>query len=126
CDILNNDAVTHITKRIEKMTERDWDRIIAVNVRGVFLATRRAAKRMISRRTGTIINVASISGVLGPEKFPGTSAYCASKAALIEFTEVAAVELKEHGIRVNCVSLGSVDTAMWAAVSEIGRAEGRE
>lgn len=123
CDILINDAGTHITKRIEKMTERDWDRIFAVNVRGAFLTTRRAAKSMISRRTGTIVNVSSISGVIGPEKFPGTSAYCASKAALIEFTEVAAVELKEHGIRVNCVSPGSVDTAMWAAVSGGARAD---
>jgi NAD(P)-dependent dehydrogenase (short-subunit alcohol dehydrogenase family) len=122
CDILINDAGTHITKRIEKMTERDWDRIFAVNVRGAFLTTRRAVKSMISRRAGTIVNVSSISGVIGPEKFPGTSAYCASKAALIEFTEVAAVELKEHGIRVNCVSPGSVDTAMWAAVSGGARA----
>jgi NAD(P)-dependent dehydrogenase (short-subunit alcohol dehydrogenase family) len=122
CDILINDAGTHITKRIEKMTERDWDRIFAVNVRGAFLTTRRAVKSMISRRTGTIVNVSSISGVIGPEKFPGTSAYCASKAALIEFTEAASAELKEHGIRVNCVSPGSVDTAMWAAVSGGARA----
>jgi 3-oxoacyl-[acyl-carrier protein] reductase len=123
CDILINDAGTHITKRIEKMTERDWDRVFAVNVRGAFLATRRAVKSMISRRTGAIVNVASISGVIGPEKFPGTSAYCASKAALIEFTEVAAVELKEHGIRINCVSPGSVDTPMWATVGGGARAD---
>jgi NAD(P)-dependent dehydrogenase (short-subunit alcohol dehydrogenase family) len=122
CDILVNDAGTHITKRIEKMTERDWDRIFAVNVRGAFLTMRRAVKSMIARSTGTIVNVSSISGVIGPEKFPGTSAYCASKAALIEFTEVAAVELKEHGIRVNCVSPGSVDTPMWATVSGGARA----
>ena len=99
------------------MTERDWDRVFAVNVRGAFLATRRAVKNMIARRSGAIVNVSSISGVIGPEKFPGFSAYCASKAALIEFTEQLAVELKEHGIRVNCVSPGSVDTPMWAAVS---------
>jgi len=123
CDILINDAGRHINKRIEKMSERDWDRIFAVNVRGAFLATRRAVKSMISRRTGAIVNVASISGVIGPEKFPGTSAYCASKAALIEFTEVAAVELKEHGIRINCVSPGSVDTPMWAIVGGGARAD---
>ena len=117
CDILINNAGTFVNKRIEKMTERDWDRVFAVNVRGAFLTTRRAAKSMIARRSGTIVNVSSISGVLGPEKFPGYSAYCASKAALISFTEALAVELKEHGVRVNCVSPGSVDTAMWAAVS---------
>jgi NAD(P)-dependent dehydrogenase (short-subunit alcohol dehydrogenase family) len=117
CDILVNDAGTYVNKRIERMTERDWDRVFAVNVRGAFLATRRAVKSMIARRTGVIVNVASISGVIGPEKFPGFSAYCASKAALISFTESLAVELKEHAIRINCVSPGSVDTAMWAAVS---------
>jgi NAD(P)-dependent dehydrogenase (short-subunit alcohol dehydrogenase family) len=117
CDILINDAGTYVSKRIEKMTERDWDRVFAVNVRGAFLTTRRAAKGMIARRSGAIVNVSSISGVPGPEKFPGYSAYCASKGALILFTESLAVELKEHGVRVNCVSPGSVDTAMWAAVS---------
>ncbi|HEY8130326.1 MAG TPA: SDR family oxidoreductase [Thermoanaerobaculia bacterium] len=117
CDILINDAGTFVNKRVERMTERDWDRVFAVNVRGAFLATRRAVKNMIPRRSGAIVNVSSISGVIGPEKFPGYSAYCASKAALISFTESLAVELKEHGIRVNCVSPGSVDTPMWAAVS---------
>src|SRR5437016_6046677 len=87
------------------------------NGRGAFLTTRRAAKNMINAKGGAIVNVSSISGVIGPEKFPGFSAYCASKAALIELTEALAVELKEHGIRINCVSPGSVDTPMWAAVS---------
>jgi len=117
CDILINDAGTYVTKRIEKMTDRDWDRVFAVNVRGAFLTTRRAVKSMIPRRGGAIVNVSSISGVPGPEKFPGFSAYCASKAALIGFTEQLATELRENSIRVNCVSPGSVDTAMWAAVS---------
>ncbi|HJT16305.1 MAG TPA: SDR family oxidoreductase [Thermoanaerobaculia bacterium] len=117
CDILINDAGTYVTKRIEKMSDRDWDRVFAVNVRGAFLTTRRAVKSMIPRRSGTIVNVSSISGVPGPEKFPGFSAYCASKAALIGFSEQLATELREHSIRVNCVSPGSVDTAMWAAVS---------
>jgi NAD(P)-dependent dehydrogenase (short-subunit alcohol dehydrogenase family) len=123
CDILINDAGTYVSKRVERMTERDWDRVFAVNVRGAFLMTRRALKTMIGRRRGAIVNVSSISGVIGPEKFPGFSAYCASKAALIEFTEAAAVELKEHGIRINCVSPGSVDTPMWAAVSGGARAD---
>ncbi|HUJ15876.1 MAG TPA: SDR family NAD(P)-dependent oxidoreductase, partial [Thermoanaerobaculia bacterium] len=108
CDILVNDAGTYVSKRIDRMSDRDWDRVFAVNVRGAFLTTRRAVKSMIARRRGAIVNVASISGVIGPEKFPGFSAYCASKAALISFTESLAVDLKEHAIRVNCVSPGSV------------------
>ena len=58
------------------------------------------------------MNVASISGVPGPQKFPGFVSYCASKAAVIALTEALAVEVKEYGIRVNSVSPGSVDTAM--------------
>ncbi len=116
CGILINDAGTYIDKRIDRMTERDWDRVFAVNVRGAFLTTRRAVKNMMAKRSGTIVNVSSISGVVGPEKFPGFSAYCASKAALISFTESLAVELKEFGVRANCVSPGSVDTPMWARV----------
>ena len=123
CDILINDAGTYVSKRIEKMSDRDWDRVFAVNVRGAFLTTRRAVKSMIPRRSGAIVNVSSISGVPGPDKFPGFSAYCASKGALISFTEQLATELGEHAIRVNCVSPGSVDTAMWAAVSGGARAD---
>ena len=63
------------------------------------------------------VNVASISGVAGPEKFPGFVSYCASKAAVIGMTDALAVEVRDAGVRVNCVSPGSVDTPMWAAVS---------
>lgn len=116
CDIVVNDAGTYVDIPVERMTGADWDRVFAVNVRGPFLTTRRAMKGMIARRSGAIVNVSSISGVLGPEKFPGFSAYCASKAALIGFTEAVAVEARQYGVRVNSVSPGSVDTPMWAAV----------
>jgi 3-oxoacyl-[acyl-carrier protein] reductase len=95
----------------------DWERMFAVNVRGAYLATRRALPAMIAKRAGAIVNVASISGVIGPEKFPGWVSYCASKGAVISMTEALAVEVKQYGIRVNSVSPGSVDTAMWAAAS---------
>jgi 3-oxoacyl-[acyl-carrier protein] reductase len=86
-------------------------------VHGVFLACRRALPSMLDRGAGTIVNVASISGVVGPEKFPGFVSYCASKGAVISLTEALAVEVKSRGVRVNAVSPGSVDTAMWAAAS---------
>lgn len=116
CDILVNDAGTYIDVSVEQMTSEQWDRVFAVNVRGAFLATRRAMRSMLARGRGAIVNVSSISGVPGPEKFPGFSAYCASKAALIGFTEAAAVEARQRGVRINCVSPGSVDTPMWAEV----------
>ena len=115
CDVVINDAGTWVDAPIERMTEAEWDRVFAVNVRGAFLTTRRAMKSMIARRSGAIVNVSSISGVPGPQKFPGTSAYCASKAALIGFTEAVAVEARQYGVRINAVSPGSVDTPMWAA-----------
>jgi len=117
CDILVNCAGMIDPKPLAEVAPDDWDRMFAVNVRGTYLATRRALPAMIARRGGAIVNVASISGVIGPEKFPGFVSYCASKAAVIAMTEALAVEVKQYGVRVNSVSPGSVDTRMWAAAS---------
>lgn len=117
CDVLVNCAGIVDPRRLHETSPEQWDRTFAVNVRGTFLMSRRALPSMLARRSGTIVNVASISGVPGPEKFPGFVSYCASKAAIISFTEALAVEVGGHGVRVNCVSPGSVDTKMWAAVS---------
>ena len=117
CDILINNAGTYVARRLDKMSVEEWDRVFSVNVRSAFLTSRRALPSMIAKRSGAIVNVASISGVPGPEKFPGFASYNSSKAALIAFSEALAVETKEFGIRVNCVSPGSVDTKMWKDVS---------
>ncbi|HEY2090269.1 MAG TPA: SDR family oxidoreductase [Thermoanaerobaculia bacterium] len=117
CDVLvNNAGMTDVAPLLDTPPDR-WDRMFAVNVRGTYLATRRALPAMLARRSGAIVNVASISGVIGPKKFPGFVSYCASKAAVIEMTEALAVEVRNAGVRVNCVSPGSVDTPMWAEVS---------
>lgn len=117
CDLLVNNAGMIDPKPLLETTPESWDRMFAVNVRGTFLASRRALRAMIARREGAIVNVASISGVPGPDKFPGWVSYCASKAAVISFTEALAVEMKPFGVRVNCVSPGAVDTKMWAEAS---------
>ncbi len=117
CDVLVNNAGMIDAAHVVEMSAEQADRIFAVNMRSVFLASRRALPNMIERGRGCIVNVASISGVAGPEKFPGFAVYNASKAAVVAFTEGLAVEVKEHGIRVNCVSPGSVDTKMWNEVS---------
>ncbi|MEA2416951.1 MAG: 3-oxoacyl-[acyl-carrier protein] reductase [Thermoanaerobaculia bacterium] len=117
CDILINCAGMIDPKVLFEVTPEKWDRMFAVNVRGTYLASRRALPNMIARRGGAIVNVASISGVPGPEKFPGWVSYCASKAAVIGMTEALAVEVKQYGVRVNSVSPGSVDTKMWADAS---------
>lgn len=117
CDILINCAGMIDPALVVDTDAARWDRMFAVNARSAFIASRRVLPRMIERRSGVIVNVSSISGVPGPEKFPGFASYNASKAAVIAFTEALAVEVKEHGVRVNCVSFGSVDTPMWAAAS---------
>jgi NAD(P)-dependent dehydrogenase (short-subunit alcohol dehydrogenase family) len=117
CDILINAAGMIDPAPLVETSPDRWDRMFAVNVRSAYLTSRRALPRMVERAEGAIVNVASISGVPGPEKFPGFASYNACKAAIIALTEALAVEVKKHGIRVNCVSPGSVDTKMWAAAS---------
>jgi len=117
CDILVNSAGMIDPRKMIDTSPDAWDRMFAVNVRGTYLASRRALPAMIAKRSGAIVNVASISGVFGPEKFPGYVSYCASKAAVIGMTEALAGEVREFGVRVNCVSPGSVDTKMWAEAS---------
>jgi NAD(P)-dependent dehydrogenase (short-subunit alcohol dehydrogenase family) len=117
CEILVNCAGTIDPAPLVETSLERWQRMFDVNVHGVFLACRRALPSMLERGAGTIVNVASISGVVGPEKFPGFVSYCASKGAVISLTEALAVEVKGRGVRVNAVSPGSVDTAMWAAAS---------
>ena len=117
CDVLVNSAGMIDPKRLIDTTPAEWDRMFAVNVRGTYLTARRALRSMIAKRAGAIVNVASISGVVGPQKFPGFVSYCASKGAVISMTEALAVEVGELGVRVNCVSPGSVDTKMWSEAS---------
>jgi NAD(P)-dependent dehydrogenase (short-subunit alcohol dehydrogenase family) len=117
CDVLVNNAGMIDPAPLIDTTHDQWQRMFAVNVDAVFLACRRALPSMLERRRGAIVNVASISGVPGPEKFPGWVSYCASKGAVISLTEALAVEVRSRGVRVNCVSPGSVDTPMWAQAS---------
>lgn len=112
CDLLVNNAGAVAPALLSEMHEDEWDLVIDVNLRGAFLTCRRAIPPMAERGGGSIINVASISGITGIRKFPGSSAYCAAKAGLILLTEALAVEVSRHGIRVNAVSPGSVDTPM--------------
>lgn len=116
CDLLVNSAGTIAPKRIEEMSIDEWREQFAVNVDAIFHTCRLALPRM--RHRGAIVNVASISGIPGPQKFPGFAAYCAAKAAVISFTECLAVEVAGRGIRANCVSPGSVDTPMLRRASD--------
>lgn len=117
CEVLVNCAGMIDPAPLVDTSLQRWRRMFAVNVDGIYLACRRALPSMLERGAGAIVNVASISGVVGPEKFPGWVSYCASKGAVISLTEALAVEVKDRGVRVNAVSPGSVDTKMWAEAS---------
>src|SRR5437667_5216522 len=106
-DILVNNAETIIYKRVTEMSLEEWDRILAVNLTGVFLHSREAVRAMIPNKSGAIVNVGSYACFFG---FPAIAAYCASKGGLSQLTRVLAVENIQHGIRVNAVGAGDVVT----------------
>jgi NAD(P)-dependent dehydrogenase (short-subunit alcohol dehydrogenase family) len=110
-DILVNNAAILLGGPFAEMAMADWDRLLAVNLRGAVLCARQAF-RLMRERGGAIVNVSSLGGVPGTEKFPGYAAYTVSKYALTGLTEALAAEGKEHHIRVNAVAPGAVDTAM--------------
>jgi NAD(P)-dependent dehydrogenase (short-subunit alcohol dehydrogenase family) len=111
-DILVNNAGIFHSSLVGKTTLKKFNRVISVNVNGVFLCCREAFAQMKKKGGGSIVNLSSLSGVRGAKKFPGFSAYCASKFGVIGLTESLAEEGKEFGIRVNAVCPGAVDTAM--------------
>jgi NAD(P)-dependent dehydrogenase (short-subunit alcohol dehydrogenase family) len=107
--LLNNAGVTRRADIME-LTEADWDRMHRVNAKGVFFCLQRVAREMIPRRTGRIINIASIAG----KGYEGTSnaAYAASKGAVISLTKVAAQQLGQYNINVNSICPGITRTAL--------------
>jgi NAD(P)-dependent dehydrogenase (short-subunit alcohol dehydrogenase family) len=110
-DILVNNAGVFALNLVENATLAEFNRVQSVNSGGVFLCCREAFKLM-KAGGGSIVNVSSLSGVKGAKKFPGFAAYCASKFAVVGLTEALAEEGKKHGIRVNVVCPGAVDTVM--------------
>jgi NAD(P)-dependent dehydrogenase (short-subunit alcohol dehydrogenase family) len=112
-DILVNNAALFFVKTLEQLTVEEWDRMMGVNVRSLYLCSKEAARQMKPKKKGVIVNISSVAGVPGYEKFPGSSCYCASKGAVTLFTEALAAELKPFGIKVNALSPGGVDTRMF-------------
>ena len=130
-DVLVNNAGVLRFSSILETSVAEWDEMFEVNSRSVFLATQVAAKVMIAQgHGGKIVNMASMGGKLGS---PNQAHYCASKAAVIAFTRVCAMEFGPHGITVNCICPGYVLTEMgaatrtpemvasWSAKSPLGR-----
>jgi NAD(P)-dependent dehydrogenase (short-subunit alcohol dehydrogenase family) len=107
-DVLVNNAAVNLRKRAVDVTPAEWNTVVGANVTGTFFLTQLAGRHLIaSGRSGSIVNVASVHGLIGVAE---RSTYGISKAALIQMTRMLAVEWAEHGIRVNAVAPGRLDT----------------
>ncbi len=110
--ILVNAAGAIANVPFHEMDAATWDHVLAVNLRGTFLCCREAFRAMIPNGGGVIVNLSSLSGMPGVEKFPGLSAYNSSKYGVAGLSEILAVEGRPHSIRVIAISPGAVDTEM--------------
>ncbi len=108
-DILVNNAGINRHAYVHEQSEEDWNTVLQVDLTGPMLCTRAAARHMIPRGCGRIVNVASILGMVG---YPKRGPYCASKGALINLTRCYAVELAQYQITVNCICPGPFETPM--------------
>ena len=123
-DILcNNAGITGQLTGLEEQEAEDWKKVLEVNLLGAVLATKHVARPMQERRSGAIVNTASVAGI---RSGAGGNAYSASKAALINFTQTSACDLGGHNVRVNAVCPGLIETKMTQPVFDYARAKGKE
>lgn len=114
-DILVNNAGVTKDNLFMRMKDEEWDEVVAINLTSAFILCRAALRNMMRRRTGRIVNIASVSGVFGN---PGQANYSASKAGLIGMTKSLAREVASRGITANCIAPGFIETPMTHALNE--------
>ena len=114
-DILVNNAGVTKDNLLMRMSEEDFDQVVDINLKGAFNGIRHVTRTMLKQHSGRIINISSVSGIMGNA---GQANYSASKAGIIGLTKAAARELASRGITVNAVAPGFVDTEMTAVLSE--------
>lgn len=122
-DILVNNAGITRDKLIALMSEKDWDDVLATNLKGVFNLAKPVVGVMLRQRYGTILNITSVSGIVG---MPGQVNYSSSKAAMIGFTKALAKEIAKANITVNALALGFVETDMTNVLNSEYRAKALE
>ncbi len=114
-DIVVNNAGTTRDGLLLRMSEDDWDTVLDSNLKGTFLMTRAALKPMVKQRSGKIVNITSVMGLIAN---PGQANYSASKAGLIGFTRTAAKEVASRSIQINAVAPGFIETAMTGSMKD--------
>jgi 3-oxoacyl-[acyl-carrier protein] reductase len=117
-DVLVNNAGITRDALLVRMKEADWDAVLAINLKGPFLCAQIVARIMMKQRSGRIINIASITGVIGN---PGQANYAAAKAGLIGLTKTIARECASRGVTVNAIAPGFIETDMTAVLPEKAR-----
>ena len=118
CSILVNNAGILQQKPFTGLSVEDWDRMIAVHLRGCFLGCRRAIPNMLARKSGSIVNIASQLGQIGGREL---CHYSSAKAGIIGLTKALAREVSKHGVRINAVAPGPINTDLVAELSELWR-----
>jgi 3-oxoacyl-[acyl-carrier protein] reductase len=119
-DILVNNAGIARDQLLLRMSEEDWDKVIEVDLKSVFLCTKAVLRYMLKARWGRIVSLSSIAGLVGN---PGQANYSSAKAGIIGFTRTAAREVGSHGITVNAIAPGFIETDMTSCMKEELRQE---
>jgi len=114
-DILVNNAGIARDRLLLRMSDEDWDRVLDVDLKSVFLCTRAVLRHMVKQRWGRIISISSIVGIVGK---PGHANYASAKAGIIGFTRTIAKEVASHGITANAIAPGFIDTDMTQQLKE--------
>ena len=122
-DVLVNAAGVLSIGAADEMDREEWDRVLGVNLTGTWLVSKHVVRRMVARRSGSIVNLASIEGLIG---FSGQTAYNVSKGGVVLLTRNMATDFGASGVRVNCLCPGLIDTPLTEILHDPGLAKVRE
>jgi glucose 1-dehydrogenase len=123
-DVMVNNAAISVAKDFFEITEQDFDKVIGINLKGAFLGTQEAARHMVKqvqagRKAGAIVNLSSVNDTLA---IPTIAPYTMSKGGVKQLTAVSAIALAPHGIRVNAIGPGSINTEMFRSTAAVDKA----